>query len=234
MQKRKESFTQRIIAAIFVILVAATPVLSGGCSGGSGDTQTTSDLTSAQMPEVSASSADLYCLEFNSFSGVFVEDGKNEKVSDIAAILVENRADVFLDRATITYKYAEKTATFVVTGLPAGEKCWVMEANKMKIDGNQSFEFLDCVSAFKEDAILSTDKISVATDDNALTVTNTSQEILKNICVYYKNTNDDGNYLGGITYMVAFDELAPGESLTKESGHFSDSSKIVRYSFQTQ
>lgn len=233
MHNDRSLLRKQAVFGCVILAVMLSVCFLGGCSEGEGDTDTTTVATSAMMLEAPASSADLYCLEFNSYSGVFVEDGKNEEVQDIAAILVENRSKVFLDRATIRYRYGADTATFVVTGLPAGEKCWVMEANKMPLDGKHEFEFIECVSAFKEDAVLTTDKLTVDAKDNTLTVTNTSKEVLKNVCVYYKNTFDDGNYFGGITYMMAFDNLSPGESLQKESGHFTDTSEIVRYSFQT-
>ncbi len=231
--REKGVLRKRLVSVVMTFVFVASSVFLCGCSGDEGKTDTTAIATSALMLQAPASSADLYCLEFNSFSGVFVEDGKNEDVQDVAAILVENRSKVFLDRATIKYRYGTKTATFILTGLPAGEKCWVMEANKMPLDGTHEFEFVECVSAFKDDAVLTTDKMEVVTQDNTLTVTNTSDKTLKNVCVYYKNTFDDGNYFGGITYMMSFDTLAPDESLTKESGHFTDGSKIVRYSFQT-
>lgn len=181
-----------------------------------------------------ASSADLYCLEFNTFSGVYVEDGKNEKVENVATILVENRSKTFLDRATVKYKYGDKTATFLVTGLPAGRRCWVMEADKLETDGEHSFEFEDCISAFKEDAVLSTDKLLVKSKDNKVTVKNISDTVLNNVCLYYKNTHDDGNLFGGITYMMNFGNLEPGKSFTKASGHYSENTEIVRYSFQEE
>ncbi len=221
---------------VVVCAVALVPVISfgfAGCApnGGAkdGEVQTDPD-TIIVAPQ--ASSADLYCLEFNAFSGTYVEDGKNKKVENVATILVENRSKLFLDKATVKYKYGDKTATFLVTGLPAGEKCWVMEASKLKVDGKYTFEFEDCVSAFREDAVLSTDKLLVETKDNKLTVKNISDKTLNNICLYYKNTHDDGNFFGGITYMMTFGNLEPQGSLTKESGHYSEKSKVVRYSFQ--
>ncbi len=233
-RQRKHNHPKRVTA----LLLAAIMALGGyGCaSGGAGsdsDVQTQTNADPGVQAPV-ASSANLYCLEFNSFSGVFVEDGKNEEVKDVAAILVENRSELFLDRATITYKYGDKTATFLVTGLPAGKKCWVMEANKMKLDKKHTFEFEDCVSAFKDDAVLFTDKLTTQTEDNKVTVRNISEETLENVCVYYKDTMGDGNYFGGITYVMNFETLEPGESLTKESGHYSDTSMIVRFSFQAK
>lgn len=234
MQKRKNFLPKKFIrTAVALLLMVSTVVTLAGCSGNTSE-QSTEAATSALVNESPPSSADLYCHEFVAYSGVFVEDGKNTEVTDVAAILVENRSKIFLDRATIKYKYGDEIATFVVAGLPAGKKCWVLEARKMVLDGKHEFVFEDCVSAFKDDAVLDTDKISVETKDNCITVKNTSMKDLKNVCVYYKNTYDDGNYLGGIAYMMVFDSLKPGESFTKESAHFSEASEIVRYSFQEE
>lgn len=222
----------------FCALVAAVLFLTSGCAANKNTTdESKSDLQNATSTDTvivgtGATAADLYCLEFNAFSGAFVEDGKNEEVEDVAAILVENRSEAFLDRATITYKYGDKDAVFMLTGLPAGEKCWVLEQNRLVLDGKHSFEFEDCVTAFKEDAVLNTDYITKTSVDNAITVTNTSDKKLLNVCVYYKNTMDDGNYFGGITYMINFGDIEPGGSITKASAHYSDTSKVVRYSYQ--
>ncbi len=229
--------TQRLFCKKKLIAILAVIMVFGfaGCTQ-SGSSKNGAEKTDPDTVVVApqASSADLYCLEFNTFSGTYVEDGKNEEVENVATILVENRAEVFLDRATVKYKYGGKTATFLVTGLPAGEKCWVMEAGKLEIDGKHSFEFEDCVSAFKEDAVLSTDKLLVETEDNKVAVKNISDETLNNVCLYYKNMYDDGNFFGGITYMMTFGNLEPEQSLAKESGHYSENSKIVRYSFQEE
>lgn len=217
-----------------VFMILALIFALAGCDGAKKESDDTAKVTEDDTVIVGsgATSADLYCLEFNTFSGVFLEDGKNQEVENVAAILVENRSKAFLDRATITYKYGDKDAVFLLTGLPAGEKCWVMEQNKLVVDGKHSFEFETCVTAFKEDAVLSTDELLKTTEDNVITLKNISDKKLSNVCVYYKNTLDDGNYFGGITYMMKFGDLEPGDSATKESAHFSDTSKVVRYSYQ--
>lgn len=224
---------------LMALLIAVAILLMTGCEAKNEDKDGDVNIKTVTSSDtiITGSGADasqLYCLEFNTFSGVYVEDGKNEEVEDVAAILVENRSKAFLDRATITYKYGDKDAVFVLTGLPAGEKCWVMEQNKLQPDGKYSFEFVDCVTAFKEDAITATPDLTTLTKDNTITVENNSENKLVNVCVYYKNTFDDGNYFGGITYMIRFGDLEPGDSLMKESAHYDDTSEIVRYSYQIE
>lgn len=182
--------------------------------------------------QTEATSADLYCHEFAAYSGAYVEDGKNEEVKDVAMMLVENKSTQYLDQATVRYIYGNKYATFVVTGLPAGAKCWVMEKNKLTLEEGHTFYFDDCVSSFKSDVIQTPTQLQVDTKDNTITIENTSPNTLENVCVYYKNTFSDGSYLGGITYMVSFGTMEPGDTICKESGHLTNTSKIVRYSYQ--
>lgn len=234
MRNTKINFLYKIFSRVCVMIIVLLIFFCfTGCSQGGGpekkSDQTATD-TIIEAPK--ATSADLFCLEFNTFSGAYVEDGKNEEVENVAAILVENRSELFLDKATIKYKYGDETATFLVTGLPSKSKCWVMESGKLELDGKSDFEFEDCVSAFKEDAVIVTDKLLVDTNDNKVTIKNISDQTLNNVCIYYKNTMDDGSFFGGITYMMSFGNLEPDESFAKESGHYSENSKIVRFSFQ--
>ena len=128
-----------------------------------------------------ASSKDLYCLEFTSYSGAFYEDGSNEQVENIAAILVENRSEEFLEKATITYDVGDDTATFVATAIPAGAKCWVLEQNRMKMSADLKFEFVDCVSGFKQGTSLNEDVMLVETEDDVITVTNKSEDTMYSV-----------------------------------------------------
>ena len=256
MKKRKFKYSRRLCAALLLVTMSAA--VFSGCKKNTSSTSTpdeagtqaSAELSTLQSenptapentknPNVSGgdvssepTGADLYCLEFASYSGVYVEDGKNEEVEDVAMILVENRSLQYLDQATITYIYGNKYATFVLTGLPAGEKCWVMEKNKLTVEDGYSFYFEDCVTSFKSEIIKVPEQLQVDAKDNTLTIENTSPNTLENVAVYYKNTYADGNYLGGITYVMNFGTMEPGDTICKESGHFSESSKVVRFSYQ--
>ena len=224
-----------VLALILVLAVAATSLLvikPWEPDTPVQETEPADNIFSGLTME--ASSEDLYCLEFTSYSGLFYEDGKNEEVENVAAILVENRSEEFLEKATITYDASGETATFVVTALPAGKKCWVLEQNRMKITGGVEFEFLDCVSGFRKDTSLNEDLLGITYEGDVVTVTNKGDEPLYSVCVYYKNIHDDGNYLGGITYLISIEEIKAGETQNKRAGHFSESSEIVRTSYLTE
>lgn len=158
-----------------------------------------------------------------------MEDGRDELVENVAAILVTNVSEKFLDLATLTFELDGKTANFVVTGLPAGQSAWVMEQNRMTATHSSTLTYLDCVSSVREDAVSSTQQITITADGNVLTARNNTNETLKDVCVYYKVKHDDGNFFGGITYLVSFGDLEPGASAQSIAGHYNETNtQIVR------
>ena len=172
------------------------------------------------------------CTEFSIFSGQFVEDGKDELVQNVAAMLVTNHSDKFLEFATLQYEIDGKEAYFVVTGLHAGQSAWVMEKSRLTIGNDAKFTYIGCVDSFRDDVVKSTDKIDISTSVNMMTVKNNTDKTLKDVCVYYKVKHTDGKYLGGITYVVNFGELKRGESLEKLAGHYDEEkAEVVRISF---
>jgi hypothetical protein len=175
----------------------------------------------------------LICMEYSRYTGTFPEDGSGRDVENVAAILVHNSSNQFLDYATVEAVVGNQHGTFYVTGLPPGGTAWVLEKNAMTLTPDDKFEAKSCEDYFfREDAILQTDLLKVEPQGKDITVTNQSKKTLKNVCIYYKTVHEDGRYFGGITYLLAFDDLEPGQSVTKQSVHFGSSSRIVRYSYQ--
>lgn len=186
----------------------------------------------ATEPTQAAPTGSLICVEISRFTGGFVEDGTDEQVQDVAAILVANNTGKFLELATVTYKVGDRTATFQITGLPAGRQAWVLESSRMSLTEGDELELEDCQEAYNPNAIETTDALSVSRQGKSLTLTNTSGKTLTNVVVYFKNTLDDGTFMGGITYYMLFGDMEPGASITQSKDHFGNSSEIVRFSYQ--
>ena len=200
-------------------------LLLSGCSvHGEAPQQTTAPSSSTN--------GGLVCEEISRFSGAFVEDGKDQQVKDVAAILVVNQTEQFLDLATVTYQVGDRTATFQITGLPAGRKAWVMESNRLTLKDGDELVLKDCVESYRPDPIVTSDALSVSRQGQYLTLTNTSDSKLVNVAVYYKNTLEDGTFLGGITYVMAFGDMEPGATKTIGKDHFDQTSEILRFSYQ--
>ena len=203
-------------------------LMLSGCAG-DGTAKPTEGPATPTKPNATGS---LVCVEISRFSGGFVEDGSHAQVQDVAAILVANNTGKFLEMATVTYQVGDRTATFLVTGLPHGKKAWVMESNRLTLKEGDELELKDCQEVYNPNAITTTDALAVSRQGNSLTLTNTSGRKLTNVVVYYKNTLDDGTFLGGITYYIAFGDMEAGATVTQAKDHFGDTSQIVRFGYQ--
>lgn len=219
---------RRWISGLAIAMGILAVVLLLGWAGADAldsDEQTESEGTS-QRPQADDL---LSCESFSSFSGQYVEDGSDIPVENVAAMLVTNHTEDFLDLATIEYEIDGKPAIFMVTGLPAGKSAWVMEKNQMTIVDGAEFKYIDKTTGFKSDVVNTTDKITLSADGNMLTAVNNTDEKLEGVFVYYKTLHTDGNYFGGITYMTTFGDLEPGEKKTELAGHYDkDKTEIVR------
>ena len=182
----------------------------------------------------SAGPEDIVCSDFSQFSGKFVEDRSDYPVENVAAMLVTNRSDQYLDLATLTYLVDGKAATFVVTGLPPGKSAWVLEKDRLTVGADAVFQRQNCVTAFRAPSGF-TGEIDLMSDGNNLTAVNRTDGTLKDVYVYYKALHTDGNFFGGITYRVGFGDLPPGQAVEKLAGHYtSEGAQVVRITWQEE
>lgn len=204
-------------------LLAGWMLLCSGCAPGSEKAE----------PSAITAFGNLECVQYSSFSGTFPEDGSGREVNNVAAILVHNSSAEFLDYAKVSCAIGNESGTFLVTGLPPGATAWVLEKDAKTVEADEDFAALQCREySFRQDAVMATDKLAVSASGNTVTVVNQSGQMLRNVCLYYKSVHEDGHYFGGITYMLSFGDLAPGETAQKQSSHYGAQSQIVRYSFQ--
>lgn len=189
--------------------------------------------TTPVTPEDPEEDAKLSCDRIASFSGRFVEDGTDAPVENVAALLVTNVSEKYLDLANIVYEIDGQKATFIVTGLPAGSSAWVMEYSGLTIGADSTVEYVGTQSSFRDGVASSAEELTITSDGNILYAKNNTDRTLENVFIYYKYIHSDGNFFGGITYMVQFGSIEPGETAEKLGGHFSaEESMIVRVGWQ--
>lgn len=172
----------------------------------------------------------LSLLRVSGYAGLYVEDGTDETVSDVCAILVRNDGDKTVQYAHIVLSIAEESYEFDLTTLPAGETAQLLELSRkaMPQSTEEMTPYLTSFAAFETEPSLCADVISVETQDTAITLTNISDaDIGGQIYVYYK-VQTNGLYIGGITYRVGVSGLNAGESTTCYAGHFvQDSCRVM-------
>ncbi len=225
-----------VLAVVFAVAVTALLWMNRDQLIGSQTdlTDQTANTATGLLPNTPLGQAGLECNGYSLYKGKFVEDGSDEEVEDVAAILITNRSGKFLDLATLTYDIDGETAVFVVTGLPNGQSAWVLESERKTARADSVFTCTDVVPGYRSDAVASIDGLQISKGVGLITATNNSDAVMKDVFVLYKVVNTDGNYLGGITYKINIGDLEPGQTVEKLSAHFSPDAKIVRIAQNTE
>lgn len=165
--------------------------------------------------------SNLYITDIGKYTGAYMEDGSDEIVTDVLMVVLKNDNDTALQLARINLQYADFTANFEVTNLPAGESVVLLEKNRHEYV-SQSYlrATVENVSFFQNAMSLQEDKIKITGDKGLLTIENLTDETLGEIYIYYKNSAVD-LYYGGITYRARVDAgLKPGKSTTVMTNHY--------------
>lgn len=164
------------------------------------------------------------------YSGQFIENGTDEYVSDIFAILLSNGSGTDIEYATLSFTASDgRPLTFTLSNLPKDGSIIVLEANKTPYSPIQSLS-LDSQQIVNMPTMSTmSDSLYISSSDNKIALSNTTTENLDNICVYYKYLYDSKTLLGGITYQCRIGSIATGSGVSASPSHYlSDSSRIMQ------
>lgn len=153
-----------------------------------------------------------------SYSGAYVEDGTDEQVDNVLAIVVTNTSKEFLQYSEIILSNENEQATFTVSNIPSGASVLVLAKEKTIAAGEWSY--LRDTTAFIQSASMYEDIFSWEAGNNLIRLRNKTDNDFENVHVYYKNV-ENGIYVGGITYRIKLDNVKAQETVQKLSKHFS-------------
>jgi hypothetical protein len=203
-------------------------------SGEPSKDETSATETEAPEDPVSQSNSsmpsDLQIVHIRSYSGVFMEDGSDEIVSDVMMLVLENISAQDLQLARIDIRYPEFTAEFEVTNLPAGEKAVLLEKNRHSMPEEEytSIESRN-IAFFETPMTLMQDTFEITGGNGYLDVKNISGSATgSKVHVYYKHAASDLLY-GGITFRATVNQsIAPGETIRILTNHYTaENSRIL-------
>ncbi len=156
-----------------------------------------------------------------SYTGKYVEDGSDELVQNICAVIVKNTSSKPIQYATIALTDEEgEVYTFVLSTLPSGCSALVLETEKKAYtaDLNKCTATADVTECEQLDT--QEDKVKITFDGELLYLKNLTDTDFRAVYVRYKNYTAGNVYLGGITYNASFDSVGAGESYEYDSAHF--------------
>lgn len=174
------------------------------------------------------SDADITIQRINGYSGIYIEDGSDKEVSNVAAIQVKNNSKKAIEFAQIQLYNGDKKLVFDVTSLPANTSAVVMEKNKATFNSSSGVTYggttASYVSSLEKVSTVKCEKVS----NNGIKVTNKSKKDIPCVRIFYKYKSSEGYYVGGITYTAKIENLKAGESQTVYPSHFdSDGGEIM-------
>lgn len=162
-----------------------------------------------------------YKLEYTSlvaqkliaYEGVYLEDGSEEAVTDVAALILENTGTIGVEYVQIVLQQNGRELSFDGTYIPPKSRVLLLEENKQPYSP-APVTACRCRTVIpgvfdRAERTVSIREIGLGT----LEVTNLSEQDLEGIHIFYKHHEGENDlYVGGITYSTVIPDLAPGET----------------------
>ena len=165
------------------------------------------------------------------YTGPFVEDGSDTPTSNVLSILVKNNSDQVIQYGEIKIKINDtETVIFKVSNLASKTSALIMESTgKVEYNKEDKYQVVEGLDATIDEMSMMEDKIEIVkAEKKKITIKNKTSENLGTVYVYYKNIQDGGAYLGGITYRAKFENVKAGATVEVDTSHYyKDSSQIV-------
>ena len=172
--------------------------------------------------------ADITIQRINGYSGIFIEDGSDKEVKNVAAIEVKNTSNKPLEFAQIQLYNGSKKLVFDVSTLPANSSAVVMEKNKASFNSSKGVTYGGTTAGYVNSLEKASSIKCKKVKNNGIEVTNTSSKNIPCVRVFYKYKSSEGYYVGGITYTAKVEDLKAGASQTIYPSHFaSDGGEIM-------
>lgn len=170
----------------------------------------------------------LLAAETVRYDGPYWEDGSNEQVSGVAALVVENQGGLLVSGGAVIVEIGNERMVFEISFLPPGEKVLVLEKDRKPFSYQTP---ITCYGWTREEYPENPGLVSVESVGlGGLSLINHTGSAIPAIEVRYKNYDPEkGMFLGGISYCVIERELMPKESRLLNPVNFSTrGSRIVQ------
>lgn len=201
---------------------------TGGSNGGnSGEANKSGDKISNKS-DFNTPDSSLTIQRVQGYTGIFIEDGSDKEVKNVAAIQVKNTSNKAVEYAEIELYNGKKKLVFAVSTLPANSSAVVMEKNKTTFSSSKGVTYGKTTVAYADKLEKSSAVSCSKVENNGIKVTNKSGKDIPCVRIFYKYKSDDGYYVGGITYTAKIEDLKAGKSQTVYPSHFaSDGGEIM-------
>lgn len=172
---------------------------------------------------------DLTIEKMAPYNGMFVEDGSNANIKNVAMLLVKNNGDFPVEYTQIRVMCGQEELLFDISALPAGEKLVVQEKTGKTVSESKATS-ASALVVQRANMEMSESKVQIIDNgDNTLTVKNLTDETIPTVRIFYKYYMEDEElFVGGIAFTVRISRLGAGASVTIQPSHYtSQTSRMV-------
>lgn len=182
---------------------------------------------SVELP-YSIGGTELSVDKITSYDGIYIEDGSDEEISGVTAMVLTNHGDEDVEYAEVIAQQSDQTLSFKASAIPAGATVVVLEANKT-VWSNQAVTQIYASATEGSEFGMARNAVQIQDNgDDSITVTNISEENIPCVRFFYKYKMEDNIYVGGIAYVAKLTDLDAGASQTVRPSHYvSGSSEIL-------
>lgn len=147
------------------------------------------------------------------YEGAYLEDGSEENVTDIAALVLTNTGTTGIEYAQIILTQNGQELSFDGTYIPPKSTVLLLEENKQPYSA-APVTACRCRTVIPGVFDRSERKVQIKeTGMCTLEVTNLTDQTLDGVRIFYKHHEGENDlYVGGITYSVMIPDLASGQT----------------------
>ena len=215
------------VAALLIVAAAVTALVIHSKKNNTDTFPTTSAQTATEKAAVETGfvlAPGLNASDLFAYSGEFVEDGSNEAVDNIAAIIIRNTGKTDYEYIEFTLKTEKNEYSFKASSVLAGTVTTVLCKDKKAFDGDGKVASgeLTLESEYAAAPSLRDDLFKLYLQDGTLNIQNISGKDLDgSIVVYYKGADENG-FFGGITYRMTIEGLKKDSIAQRHSEHIGE------------
>lgn len=177
----------------------------------------------------SVKDTDIEIVSIGKYSGVYSENGTNDEVKDVLALVVRNKSAKVISYSNFTMKYdTDKECSFSPTNLPGNQSSLVFTgAEPVAYKDVKKLEYVDSMAVMSEKLPLLEGVVGVDYKDGKFVVTNLTGDDLGDVYIRFKNSTDGNAYLGGITYSVLVPDVKAYETYVVDAEDYDEATSVI-------
>ena len=138
-----------------------------------------------------------------------------------------NTGDKTIQDAQLVFGDGTQELLFQFEMLPVGQTITVVEQDGLSVAAEE-LKYIDSHISWLEDGLENPDSVEVTGgEDGMLQVKNITGEVLPLVRIFYRQTDDNRNMIGGVCRSVLVDGIAPGETVQVKADGWTDHSVLV-------